>query len=222
MFVILAAGKGTRFEDGSGIDKPLRELNGRKLIDIAIETAPVEPIVIGTPQVVDYLGSRVRTIRVEQTQPGPVGSALMASALIPAIEPVCFMDCDTVLDRDHVRSFYAKSGDRVAAAMAAVTQDTNRYCLFYTDKGIVTDIEEKGLAVGPSYVATGLYSFESFGLFYTLAVKTLAGAIGEVFMSSLLKKVMDKVLLQRIPAELWLPVGTAQALEKANERFAPV
>lgn len=223
MFVILAAGKGTRFEDGTNVDKALRLYKGRPLIDHALDRSPNDKtgtLVIGTPAVTEHVGKRAKTITVEHTQRGPAASGLLASALIRPLERVAFMDCDTIIAHEDVYRFYDQLTRHETAVAVSRASESGKYCRVTVDEdGYIDMMEERAeLTHGEDeFVTVGLYGFQRFGVFYRETIGAMWKCPSkEIYMSTVIEE-QPFTMAVPIMASSWIPVGDPESLERANE-----
>lgn len=229
--VVLAAGRGQRFQDaGFTIAKPLISYGSKTLIEHAVlQTGhvPDSILVVGTVDVCTFLNSRftgLRVIPVAVTQRGPAMSALLAGGFIEPSEEVFFVDCDVVFADNILSTFilqqacFSSSKDDAAVLTTNIIGDISSYCSVQTLLASVTDVAEKLPGVG-GRIITGCYYFKEWESFRAAVMLLSNSKAGEIYMSDVLKLFLHDakvVTYTDIPADAWVSVGTPKELEEAN------
>lgn len=153
--IILAAGKGTRMNEGtaSPIPKVMFEIAGKPIIDYSvklIKDAGIEMIVLVVgykkEMVMDYLGDKVKYVTQEQ-QLGTGHAASMAKdSLLGKAEAVLIFGGDSPLFKPETVNKLMSTFDREKPAIAMLTvisSDPTGYGrVFRDEKGYVTSIVE--------------------------------------------------------------------------------
>ena len=224
--VILAAGRGERFAAaGVTVPKPLIEFRGTSLIQHSIHVAHElrrgggRIIVVATPQVAALSATKVDVVvPVSVTQPGPIGSAILALAHLPLLEPVVFMDCDNYFPSEQ-RSWTAEvpCGETflVVADKPANTDPRDFLNVDLPDGGRVSRIAEKTALNGRPKFGCGIYGFETAQMFRAHAFNILSSIVKEPPMSAVTEAIHAQYSVAGVVAEAWLPIGTPAQLMEA-------
>ncbi len=237
--IILAAGRGQRYrEAGFDIPKPLINFKQKPFVLHAIEQFEVDEdiIVVGTPEVCDYVRTRRRDMKVvvvEQTQRGPAMSALLAGGYIKDDEPVVIMDSDGIFDNQMAQRFVKEMFFTKASVGVMFTEregDNSPYCNLTIDGemkpagSLRTRIDSVGEKTGGSrYIAVGGYGFSKWEEFRGVAMyKATEPSDTEIYISSIIQYYIEKkfgVAGMYVPPELWTSLGTPAELDFAERNL---
>ncbi|MGF1579291.1 MAG: nucleotidyltransferase family protein [Gemmataceae bacterium] len=221
--VILAAGLGTRLRPHTlTTPKPLLPVQGRPLMDWTLQALPkvVDRVIV----VVHYLADQIETF-IATTQ-----QRFQKHALVPQGEPQGTGDalrkCRDFIESD---SFLVLNGDdlysgRDLATLAACRAGVMVHPVMEPEKfgvailkadGILDRLEEKNKALkGPQLANVGAYKFpkEVFDLELTLSPR------GEYEITEYVSKLAQKEPFHVIETDFWLPIGTEEAWNHAQQQ----
>lgn len=218
--IILAAGLGTRLRPYTlDTPKPLLPVRGRPILDWTLGALPrsIDRVIV----VVNYLAEKIEAYLAQQThftdwqtvrqaEPRGTGDALRS--------------CQA-----HVRSdrFLVLNGDDLygAADLAALAacragvltfpvDDPKRWGIaFLKPDGTLEKLVEKPDLEGRHLANTGVYVFprEVFDIPLTLSAR------GEYEITDYVTALAQRGPVNVVPAKFWLPIGTVEAWQKAQE-----
>ncbi len=218
--IILAAGLGTRLRPYTETTpKPLLPIQGRPILDwIIAALPPVERLVI----VVNYLAEQIETYLATQTQvshdrcatvrqatPRGTGDALMACRHAIAGDRVLVLNGDDLYGRADLAALAAVPMGLLAHSVA---EPRKFGVLFSRPDGTLEQLVEKPDIDGPQLANIGAYLFPRavFDLELPLSPR------GEYEITDAVSMLAAAHPFRVIPATFWLPIGTVEAWQAAQ------
>ncbi len=198
--VILAAGKGTRMK--SGMPKVLHKICGRSMLSYVLEavaSAGVEQNIVVVGFGADLVAQEVAgrgQVALQAEQLGTAHALLQASPLLKEFNGQLLVLCgDTPLIEPETLSRLVethRATGAVATVLTAQVEEPTGYGRVIRDKqGRVKRIVEQKDAspqeIEVLEINTGIYCFESAGLFEALDKVTPANAQGEYYLTDIIK-----------------------------------
>jgi 2-aminoethylphosphonate-pyruvate transaminase len=225
--IILAAGRGSRLVNGSGIPKPLVEVGGRPMIQhvlAAFREAGLREAVV----VVGYLAEKMRqalageqgiTIHVVENPDWQKSNGVSLLAAAKYVDGPCILSMS-----DHLYEF-----GMVRTLCRLPVNDGVCHLLVDDDTEAVFDIDDatKVRRLGDRIVSIGkeLEDYDGIDCGVFRITPTLVDALGTAYrergdcsLSDGVRAMCSKGLMRAVPVagEMWLDVDTPQALRHAN------
>jgi bifunctional UDP-N-acetylglucosamine pyrophosphorylase/glucosamine-1-phosphate N-acetyltransferase len=219
--IILAAGLGTRLRPHTlTTPKPLLPVRGRPILDWALGALPraVDRVIV----VVHYLREQVEAyLRVQkhfvewatvfQDQPRGTGDALRRCREQVRSERLLVMNGD---DLYGARDLAALAACPAGVLAHEVAEPRKFGIAFLRADGTLERLVEKPDLDGPRLANTGAYLFprEVFDIEVGLSPR------GEYEITDYVSAVAARQPVQVVPAKFWLPIGTEEAWQKAQQQ----
>lgn len=239
---VLAAGRGTRFaRNGDTTPKPLTLFAGKRFVEYAVHAAlevscdlcvvaASEPVALGLDS--ETLPPRTQTLVIAPQQPSQVESALRAIALNTRDKPhgpVLFLDSDVVFAPGVVHRFVSRATELSADAAVLTASRTwqqgtcSHVVCASTDNdrdSMIHTIAE-GMRTFNQRCGAGAYFFGDAAAFVATATKLLQTktALGELRMSDVVMAMRKRYAIAT-PSSNWIPLGSPEELEQAEEFFS--
>jgi NDP-sugar pyrophosphorylase family protein len=218
--IILAAGKGTRLRPHTNTTpKPLLPVQGRPILDWIIGALPpVERLVVVVNylagQIEDYLAKQTHIrnwTTVRQAEPRGTGDALMACSGKVIAEKVMVLNGDDLIGRSDLAALAAVPMGILAHA---VDEPRSYGIIFRNPDGTLNRVVEKPEGLTPPQLANiGGYLFPKSVFDLTLPLSPR----GEYEITDAVSQLAAKGGFHVVEAKYWLPIGTIEQWERAQE-----
>lgn len=229
--VIPMAGRGQRFtEKGIETPKPLIEINGKMMIEYAIESLDIKAnfIFITFRYSDENLNQRLNTtlekysgkvIQIDYVTEGPAASALLARDYIDNDEPLIITNCDQIMNWES-KSFldYCENSD-MDGVVVTYHSDTEKNSYIKLDQdGIGLELAEKEVISNDSL--NGIHYWKRGSLFVKSAKSMISKNIranNEFYISLSYNELIKdgcKIGAYKIPSDFHNAVGTPEDLKK--------
>lgn len=173
-YAVIAAGSGSRLANGTGVSKPLVELDGRpmlrRLIDIFTRCGAESLAVIITPSMTEvrrYLEELAPSLpyRLDIVSKLTAGPVFSLCGLLPLIPPGKFVltTVDTIFDEDEFREYvgaFTDTPDILMGVTGYVDDEKPLYVDVDGNTDRITSFSDTP-AGGPAYVSGGIYGLDT-------------------------------------------------------------
>lgn len=218
--IILAAGLGTRLRPHTEhVPKPLLPIRGRPILDWALGALP--PSVDRLLVVVHYLGEQIEAYLrsqkrianwevVRQDVPRGTGDALRSCREHLRPGPFLVLNGDDLYGADDL----ARLAECRAGLLVHPVDEPWRFGIaLLKDDGTLAKLDEKPKLTGRHLANTGAYAFppEVFGTELTVSTR------GEYEITDYVSALARRGTVQVVPTNFWLPIGTVEAWQGAQE-----
>jgi NDP-sugar pyrophosphorylase family protein len=218
--IILAAGLGTRLRPHTlTTPKPLLPIRGRPILDWTLGALPksVDRVVV----VVNYLAEQVEDYlrrqthfkdwaTVRQAEPRGTGDALRSCREQVRSERLLVLNGDDLYGAADL----AALAECPAGVLVYPVDDPPHWGIaFVKPDGTLEKLVEKPKLEGRHLANTGVYLFprEVFDIPLTLSPR------GEYEITDYVTKLTERGPVSVVPAKFWLPIGTVEAWQKAQD-----
>lgn len=226
-YLICAAGRGTRMKAISErIPKPLLKIEGRTLLEHAIDSLPLENgdqvVVIGRrgdglDRLADPLRSRHpgcswEWVDLDRETRGQLETAFFALDRVPSGNSIAIFNADSSFQGDVLSAAMADSGWEGIIPCSVEAGDAWSFCRVGEDGRTVIEVAEKR-RISP-WCSVGFYFFRDAVLFRALAAEELAGpTTGELYVIPLYDRYLRegrKILMLPVPG--FKAMGTVEQI----------
>ncbi|MSR32995.1 MAG: nucleotidyltransferase family protein [Gemmataceae bacterium] len=217
--ILLAAGLGTRLRPHTLTKpKPLLPVQGKPILEWILGALP--PPVDRVLVVVNYLGEQIQEFMsrqkffphyevIRQELPRGTGDALRSCQ--SQLQPGKFL----VLNGDDLfgANDLARLAETEAGVLVKEVEDPCNFGVaFLKGDGSLEKMVEKPKIQGPALANTGAYLFPQSIFHFPLELS----ARGEFEITDYLSRLARESRVEAIPLSFWFPIGTVEALEKAQ------
>jgi NDP-sugar pyrophosphorylase family protein len=218
--VILAAGLGTRLRPHTlNTPKPLLPVQGRPILDWALGALPaaIDRVLVVVHYLPEQITAYMQTQKhfaqwqtVFQSQPRGTGDAFRACREHLHSDRILVLNGDDLYGAADLTEL----ADQPAGVLVQSVDDPRRWGIaFQRPDGMLERLVEKPNMNGPQLANTGAYLFPRT----VFDIEISLSARGEYEITDYVSALAKREPVHLVPAKFWLPIGTVEAWQKAQE-----